>query len=856
MRSDFQLSNLLGTVYSRGNVLFTPDGYSLLTPVGNRVTLFQLVESSCFTFPFETRKNISCIALSPQATLLIAIDEDGHAILVNFRRRTVLHHFNFKESVREIQFTPDGKYLAVGMDKTVQVWRTPNITEGRDFAPFVKHRVYTGHYDAITSITWSKDSRFFLTTSKDLTAQVHSLHAEEGFVSTSLSGHRDAVIGAYFSDDQETIYTVSKDGALFTWSYQPLYRADEEILSDAEDPVEDRKHRWIIIKRFYFEQSPAKTKCCTYHAGQNLLVTGFSNGVFKLYDMTHETTEIHTLSISQNAIDCVAINATGEWLAFGASRLGQLLVWEWQSESYILKQQGHFDAMNCATYSPDGRRVVTAAEDGKVKVWDVKSGFCLVTFTDHTSAITDIDFAKKGNVLFSASLDGSIRAWDLIRYRNFRTFTAADRVQFSCVAVDPSGEILCAGSTSTYDIYMWSVQTGQLIDTLSAHTGPVCALEFSADGNTLASGSWDKSVRLWNIFARKVSGEPLNLSTEIQALRFRPDGNELCVATMDGQLSFWATGEHLQTSIIDGRRDISGGRRPDDRMTAENQTNSRFFRSVCYTADGSAILACGNSKYICLYHIGTTTLLKKFQISQNLSLVGTQEHLNSRNLTEAGPVELIDQRADLSDEEDRRADTLPGASRGDKSVRKNRPEIRTTAINFSPTGQSFVAASTEGLLIYSLVQHSQFDPFDLDLEITPSTIEGKLRDAEYLAALVMSFRLGEEYLIHTVFEGIPVSDVALVSAELPVVYLPALLKFITSDENSPHIEFQLLWLRALTTHHGKYIASQSTLFTQELRGLQKWLVRMERELMELSDGNKYALDYILSRKATLSQNGE
>ena len=57
-------------------------------------------------------------------------------------------------------------------------------------------------------------------------------------------------------------------------------------------------------------------------------------------------TNIHTLSISQEKISSVAISPSGEWLAFGARKLGQLLVWEWQSESYILKQQDHYFDMN------------------------------------------------------------------------------------------------------------------------------------------------------------------------------------------------------------------------------------------------------------------------------------------------------------------------------------------------------------------------------------------------------------------------------------------------------------------------------------------------------------------------------
>lgn len=48
------------------------------------------------------------------------------------------------------------------------------------------------------------------------------------------------------------------------------------------------------------------------------------------------------------------------------SGMGQLLVWEWQSESYVFKQQGHFNNMASLAYSPDGQYVVTGGDDGKV----------------------------------------------------------------------------------------------------------------------------------------------------------------------------------------------------------------------------------------------------------------------------------------------------------------------------------------------------------------------------------------------------------------------------------------------------------------------------------------------------------
>ena len=71
-------------------------------------------------------------------------------------------------------------------------------------------------------------------------------------------------------------------------------------------------------------------------------------------------------SISQKGIDTVAVNPSGEWLAFGCKNFGQLLVWEWQSETYILRQQGHYNDINTLSFSQDGHYVATGGDDGKV----------------------------------------------------------------------------------------------------------------------------------------------------------------------------------------------------------------------------------------------------------------------------------------------------------------------------------------------------------------------------------------------------------------------------------------------------------------------------------------------------------
>ena len=625
---------------------------------------------------------------------------------------------------------------------------------------------------------------------------------------------------------------------MFTWKAKPK-EADSD--SDLEEPVASTSKarndiastRWGIHKRNYFNQPGTKVVCSTFHRPSNLLVIGFSTGVFGLWEMP-DFSNIHTLSISQEKISSIAISPSGEWLAFGAKKLGQLLVWEWQSESYVLKQQGHYFDMNTLAYAPDGQNIATGGDDGKVKVWNTTSGFCFVTFAEHSAAISSVEFAKQGQVLFSASLDGTVRAFDLIRYRNFRTFTSPSPAQFSCLAVDPSGEVVAAGSTDSFEIFLWSVQTGKLLDVLAGHEGPVSSLAFSPTGNQLASGSWDKSVRMWNVFGRSRAVEPYQLSADVLALAFRPDGKELAASTLDGQIMFFDVEVGKQINVIEGRKDVSGGRKVDDRMAASNNSSGKSYNSLTYTADGQCLLAGGNSKYVVIYDVRDSVMIKKFQISQNLSLDGTEEFLDSRKMTEAGNVDLIDERGEESDLEDRLDYSLPGTTRGDMSKRRYRQEAKTKCVRFSPTGRAWAAASTEGLLIYSIDDTLNFDPFDLDIDLTPQSLLSVLANGEYLKALVMAFRLNEKSLIHKVYESVPRLDIKLLARQLPVTYLAPMLRFVSEHlEKGPHIEFDLLWVNTLLSAHGRFLRDRSGEYASVFRMLQKGLMDSEQTISKM-----------------------
>lgn len=668
----------------------------------------------------------------------MVVDEDGLSLLINFCKKVVLSPFNFKSKVSVMQFSPNGKYLAVDHNKYIHIWNTPK--NEKQFAPFVFYNEIFGHNDKITCLDWSPDSNTILSGSRDMTVRIHSIHKDKKRMSITLAGHRDTIVGCFFGKSDKIIYTVARDGVLFVWVFkedkpkknesmegwddaeessenvmdeeddeevsdQTRSQNDEEemsaeaedeeseekeISSDAEDEESDeegdeeeeeendsdeeeseyssqkeptqnssnitniRKGKWILYKKYFFwSHNASRIKSVHFHRESSLLSVGFYNGVFGLYDLDsiqftalHENIEgpyvlgeereelpsIQKLSISQNQIDTVNFNSTGEWITFGISSLGQVMVWEWQSERYILNQKGHLNELKCLAYSPEGQYIATGDINGSIKVWNASSGLCSSTLDDHDSAITDIEYSKKGQFVVSSSLDGTVRAFDLIRHKCFRTFTSPVPTQFSCVTIDPDSEIVAAGSQSDFNVHVWSIQTGKLTDILEGHEGPVSSIAFNPAFPQLATASWDKTVKLWNIYTSKVAFETFKHGYDITCIQYRPDGKQLCVAALDGCLYFWNVLEGVQEGMIEGRKDINAGRGKDDARTAKNNPSSKFFTCLSYSSDGRFILAGGNSRFICLYDIENKILVKKFQTSHNRSIEGVIDYIDSREI--------------------------------------------------------------------------------------------------------------------------------------------------------------------------------------------------------------------------------
>ncbi|BFZ24305.1 hypothetical protein BsWGS_27344 [Bradybaena similaris] len=870
MKFAYQFSNLLGSVYRKGNITFTPDGNSVISPVGNRISIFDLRSNKSQTLPVETRVNITCIAVTPDGHLAILVTEEGEAFLISLVSRSVIGNYHFHKEVHQVKFSPDGSKFAVLRDTVVQVFHAPGKT--REFNPFVLYRTFPGHVDDTVSVDWTSDSRVLCTGSKDRRTRVIAAQRLKNLNIYDLGGLRDTVVGAFFKHNSLDLYCVARDGYVFVWlcdtalddlepweEQKKVEEVDSESDTDEKSKRKGRKKQQeqeektdtrLLYRtggKFSYRDARkdsnfAELTCAAFHKKTHLLVSGFSDGTFFLHEMP-EFNMIHSLSISEQSVDTVAINSTGDWIALASGKLGQLLVWEWQSESYVLKQQGHFNDMTCTTYSPDGQNIVTGGGDGKVKVWNATSGFCYVTFNEHAGEITGVKVTQNGKSVLSSSLDGTVRAFDLTRYRNYKTFTSPKPDQFSCLAVDSSGEIVCAGGSNEFMIYVWTMKTGRLLQTLAGHEGPISALDFSQTDAVLASGSWDKTVKLWGIYEQAGARETIDLNSDVLALTFRPDGKELAVATLNAHITFWDTKTAQQKGTVEGRPDLGYARKETEKIAGKTSAEGKAFETLCYSADGECILAAGRSKHVCIYSVTDQLLIKKFVISCNHSLDGMEEFLDKRKMTEWGSLALVDS----GQGDDGQAIALPGVKRGDHSSRFWKPEVRVYSLQFSPTGRSWVACTTEGLLVYSLDQAITFDPFELEMDITPDNIRATLHNGDFSAALMLSFRLNEQSLIQEVLESIPIDSATTIIESLPDTYVDKLLAFVGHMiESSAHIEFYLLWLLPLLSMHGPKLKQRSQQISTSLRTIQRNVTRKYEDLRKIADHNKYTSQYLIS----------
>ena len=340
----------------------------------------------------------------------------------------------------------------------------------------------------------------------------------------------------------------------------------------------------------------------------------------RLYDAVNGE---HKLTLTEHADEVynLIFNPDGKTFA-GIGGDSTIRLWDAVTGEHLQTIIGHTRSVSSISFSPDGSRLTTAgngAPDGTsgdkvIRIWNVHSGGLQSTLKvpmgrwlnyDYRSLIDSISYSPDGKTLASASEDGTIRLWGvesekprLITFEGLRGAQASDPLQAYSMdgfvlAYSPDGKTLASSSrdnlTKDTTIQLWDAFTCKHKATLTTeHFGTIYSIAFSPNGRILAGGDRDGKVYLWDATSGelKITLTGYSERFEWSVVVFSPDGRTLASVARSYN---WSAGEVCLWDVVSGECKASFG------MVAGAG-------SVAFSPDGSA-LAVGGTKGVTLWDV-------------------------------------------------------------------------------------------------------------------------------------------------------------------------------------------------------------------------------------------------------------
>ncbi len=300
---------------------------------------------------------------------------------------------------------------------------------------------------------------------------------------------------------------------------------------------------------------------------------------------------IARIDVGEGPVNAIAYSRPANQLAVAAAN--SIHIYDANTYKEVIVLVGHTDSVLTIAFSPNGKRLISGSLDRTMRLWNTSSGKLIRIREEHTAPVNTVAFSANGKRFWSASCENNtIRSWntrdggrwssqssprevDLITivcsYRGDIKATVLSGVPQHCIVevprlgtwrittghedlvnvltVYPDGKTLATGSIDK-TIEVWNkANTDKPLYRLIGHTESITALDFSVDAKFLASGSSDKTVRLWDLTNGQAIQILIGHTGEIGAVTFLEDkalaeialakGKAVVSGDSDGTVIIW-----------------------------------------------------------------------------------------------------------------------------------------------------------------------------------------------------------------------------------------------------------------------------------------------------------------------------
>ncbi len=414
-----------------------------------------------------------------------------------------------------VAFSPDGKQLASGCwDTVIRLWNLEaGQREGLLVGPAwgVENMAYSpdGSLLAATALAPGQSIRIWDVASRKL-LRIHTTQAQQV---AFLPKEKMLMAGGGNSEDPAIRFFDLQDDTL---------------------PGQPVVHRWKL--------HAGRVYSITRSALRGELISTGQDGKIILYNPAAEQADLEvTLDVPIRDFDIVA---GGEQLAVAGPGRVQLL--DVSTGSMVAELAKDDIPWKSVAVDRRGKLLAAGSNTGKVQVWDIANrsrrlGVDVGDRISHEQLVFSPDGTRLAVVVWSPRGD-SVQLFDTANGTLVHSLPASAPMR---LAISPDGRRLVVGSQN--DLLVWDTAGAKLLHTLRGHSNSIRAIAFSPDGRWIASGSIDRSIRLWAADSGQLQRTLGAHRSDIESLSFSPDSRSLAAADHGGCVKLWhvATGREL-----------------------------------------------------------------------------------------------------------------------------------------------------------------------------------------------------------------------------------------------------------------------------------------------------------------------